>query len=90
MKCEISSFPLHHIDVLVDDVGKGKWRDTSFYGYSERTRRRKSWALLRRLAGASPLPSCVIGDFNDLLSPDDKRGWVDHSNNLFNGFKEVV
>lgn len=90
LKCEIVSYSFHHVDVCIDDARKGKWRITGFYGFPERTCRRESWALLRRLAGTLSLPRCVIGDFNDLLFPDDKWGWVDRPNYLFKGFREAV
>jgi len=35
-------------------------------------------------------PWCIIGDFNDIFSNDDKRGRVQHPQWLFNGFREVV
>lgn len=38
----------------------------------------------------SSLPSCVIGDFNDILSNADKRGRIAHLPWLMRGFKEAV
>jgi hypothetical protein len=38
----------------------------------------------------SPLPWCVIGDFNDLLSQDDKKGLLPHPNWLCTGFRSAV
>lgn len=60
------------------------------YGYPERSRRQESWNLLRHLSRLSPLPWCVLGDFNDLLHIEDKRGRVDHPDWLFRGFREAV
>lgn len=48
------------------------------YGFPKRSHRRESWNLLRTLARMLNLPWCVIGDFNDLLDAEDKRGRVDH------------
>ncbi|XVF57503.1 hypothetical protein PTKIN_Ptkin06aG0210600 [Pterospermum kingtungense] len=36
------------------------------------------------------IPWCVIGDFNDLLHVDDKKGCVPHPNWLYRGFRETV
>ncbi|XP_057800052.1 uncharacterized protein LOC131015604 [Salvia miltiorrhiza] len=66
----------------------GNWRLTGFYGFPDRSCRRDSWNLLRRLAGVNSLPWVVIGDFNDLLDPGDKRGHAPHPNWLFTGFRE--
>ena len=66
------------------------WRLTCFYGFPERNRRRDSWNLLRILHGNSSLPWCIFGDFNDLLSPGDKMGSVEHPSWLFRGFSEAI
>lgn len=50
----------------------------------------ESWNLLSNLAGMSQLPWCIIGDFNDLLLEDDKKGRVDHPQWLFNEFRNAV
>jgi hypothetical protein len=38
----------------------------------------------------SDLPWCVVGDFNDLLSQEDKKGAHPHPNWLCNGFRSAV
>ncbi|XP_058764159.1 uncharacterized protein LOC131637577 [Vicia villosa] len=46
--------------------------------------------MIRELHSISNLPWCIIGDFNDLLSQDDKRGLHTHPNWLCRGYQEVV
>lgn len=41
-----------------------------------RNRRKDSWDLLRTLAVDNSLPWCIMRDFNDILSIDDKKGCV--------------
>lgn len=41
-------------------------------------------------ADLSDLPWCVIGDFNDMLSSEDKRGIHDHPEWCIRGFRSVV
>jgi hypothetical protein len=36
------------------------------------------------------LPWCIVGDFNDLLTQEDKRGNHSHPNWLCNGFRTAV
>ncbi|PNX88188.1 hypothetical protein L195_g044290, partial [Trifolium pratense] len=66
------------------------WRLTGFYGFPEGGRRRDSWNFLRHLASTSQLPWCIIGDFNDILSSDEKRGRNDRPDWLINGFRDAV
>ncbi|PNX92542.1 ribonuclease H [Trifolium pratense] len=60
------------------------WKD------SKRSRRRQAWDLLRELGNMSLLPWCIIGDFNDLLSHEDKKGIHPHPNWLCMGFREAI
>ncbi|KAJ9189741.1 hypothetical protein P3X46_000996 [Hevea brasiliensis] len=76
--------------MIISDNSHRDWRLTGFYGFPERGRRRESWNLLTNLAVASSLPWICIGDFNDLLVADDKRGGYAHPNHLYQGFKNVI
>ncbi|KAK1366647.1 Endonuclease/exonuclease/phosphatase family protein [Heracleum sosnowskyi] len=71
---EIKSYSQNHIDTEINLENIAKWRLTCFHGCPERTRRRESWNLLRNLANQSPLPWAVMGDFNDMLRANEKRG----------------
>jgi hypothetical protein len=48
------------------------------------------WDLLRELRDMSALPWCIIGDFNDLLSQEDKQGQNLHLNWLCDGFRSAI
>ena len=52
----------------------GKWRLTSFYGNLKTHRRDDSWALLERLGKQDDSPWVCIGDFNEVLSVNEKEG----------------
>ncbi|KAL8538771.1 hypothetical protein ACS0TY_000689 [Phlomoides rotata] len=80
------SFSNNHIDLLVNNNDL-EWRVTDYYGIPNRNLRSHSWALLCTLAAASNLPWLCLGDFNDLLFPEDKMSRVDHPNWLFEGFR---
>lgn len=62
----------HFIDFEVNNEQTGRWRYTGYYGYPQRIRRVDSWNLLRELSAASSLPWCILGDFNDISSMDEK------------------
>ncbi|XP_074352235.1 uncharacterized protein LOC141691391 [Apium graveolens] len=80
----------NHIDLVVKERNGSEWRLTGFYGYPERGRRQESWNLIRSLASASTLPWCVLGDFNDLMHNDEKKGRHKHPQNLLNGFRNTI
>ncbi|MCI22403.1 endonuclease/exonuclease/phosphatase family protein, partial [Trifolium medium] len=90
VKCKVMNYSRNFINLIIEDGEKGDWRLTCYYGYPERGRRKQAWDLLRELRGMSPLPWCVIGDFNDLLSQEDKRGLHPHPNWLCAGFQSAV
>ncbi|MCH82830.1 endonuclease/exonuclease/phosphatase family protein [Trifolium medium] len=73
VKCRVMNYSRNFINLIAEDVEKGVWRLTCYFGYPERSRRRMAWDLLRELRDMSNLPWCVIGDFNDLLSQEDKK-----------------
>ncbi|CAJ2632963.1 unnamed protein product [Trifolium pratense] len=90
LKCQIMNYSLNHVDIEVIDDSRGMWRLTGFYGFPEGGRRRESWNFLRHLASTSQLPWCIIGDFNDILSSDEKKGRTDRPDWLINGFRDAV
>ncbi|MCH80360.1 replication protein A 70 kDa dna-binding subunit, partial [Trifolium medium] len=90
LKCHITNYSLNHIDIEVVDEVRGNWRITGFYGFPEGGRRRASWNFLRQLSQTSQLPWCIIGDFNDILSSDEKRGRTDRPDWLIHGFRDAV
>lgn len=71
-KCSILNFYKNFINILVQDVVKGDWRLKCYYGYLERDRRREAWDLICELNLISTFSLCIIGDFNNLLSQNEK------------------
>ncbi|GKV52195.1 hypothetical protein SLEP1_g58784 [Rubroshorea leprosula] len=90
VQLHLKSYSTNHIDMEVQAVGGTKWRFTGFYGYPERHNRRKSWVLIRELAGKSSFPWLIGGDFNDILSLDEKVGGGPQPDWMLRGFQEVI
>ncbi|MCH85516.1 endonuclease/exonuclease/phosphatase family protein [Trifolium medium] len=65
-----------------DTLRQNEWRLTG--------QRRESWNILRMLSQQSHLPWCIIGDFNDILTTEDKRGHAPHPRWLLNGFRQAI
>ncbi|MCH93186.1 endonuclease/exonuclease/phosphatase family protein, partial [Trifolium medium] len=90
ISCRVMNYSRNFINLIVQEKEEAEWRLTCYYGYPERGRRRQAWELLRELRDMSDLPWCVIGDFNDLLAQEDKKGQHPHPNWLCNGFRSAV
>lgn len=88
---DITSYSKNHIDANVRLTGSDKlWRFTGYYGFPDRAQRKKSWQLLKHLASQSSLPWVLMGDCNDILNPEEKRGRCPHPSWLIHGFQEAV
>ena len=74
----------------ITDGVVSRWRLTSYYGFPERGRRRDSWALFRSLRPTFDLPWCCFGDFNDMLSLDNKKEGVPQPEWLHRGLDSVL
>jgi len=74
----------------VNDSLRGRWRLTSCYGMPEGGRRREFWNLLLQLSNLSQLSWCIIGDFNDILSADEKNRRYDRQPWLIQEFQQAV
>lgn len=88
--CKVIEATRHFIEFEVENIQVGRWRYTGFYGCPERRRRRESWSILKYLASKSNLPWCILGDFNDMMYRDEKRGGREHPSNLLMGFTDTI
>ena len=86
----IKSFSHHHIDAIIDEGKPNSWRFTGFYGAPETHRRHESWSLLRLLHNQYSLPWCCMGDFNEILSYEEKQGGPIRSHRQMQDFRDTI
>ena len=86
----IKSFSHHHIDTIIDEGKPNSWRFTGFYGAPETHKRHESWSLLRLLHNQYSLPWCCMGDFNELLSYEEKQGGPIRSHRQMQDFRDAI
>ena len=60
------------------------------YGVVARNLSSRTWDLMRQLSMASPMPWCIIGDLNNLMSQDEKIGGALYPNGMIDGFVETM
>ena len=87
IKVKIQSYSRNHIDaVVIDPESNFKWRITGFYGNPETHCRKESWELLRSLNQKYQLPWLCFGDFNEIVSAEEKYGGVQRSQRQMGDF----
>lgn len=86
---KLRSLSQNHIDVELTTRDMHTWRLIGFYGEPHRNLRERTGDLLRHLARDSNLPWCIIGDMNNIVSQQDKRGGAVYPQRLIDGFNKV-
>ncbi|KAI5427407.1 hypothetical protein KIW84_032721 [Lathyrus oleraceus] len=90
IKCSVFNFSINFVNLMVKDERNDQWRLTCYYGYPDRGRRRQAWDLLRDLRDMDQGLWCIIGEFNDLLSQENKWGIHPHPNWLCTSFWNAI
>ncbi|KAK1373387.1 hypothetical protein POM88_029580 [Heracleum sosnowskyi] len=87
---KLRGFSQNHIDMEVNVKGMTNWSLTWMYGEPNWSQRKKTWDLLRYLTRDSNLSWCVIGDMNNIVSQQDKRGVAQYLRWLIDGFNDTL
>ena len=80
IKVEILSYSVYHLDVFVEEQNVDKWRMTCVYGEAQTHMRHQTWTTLKNISTLSCLPRLCLGDFNEVLHPDEHQGVGQRSN----------
>ena len=72
---------------MTDSESGFQWRITGFYENLETHRRKESWDLLRSLSQNYQQP---FGDFNEIVSVEEKLGGVQRSQKQMDDFREAI
>lgn len=78
------------IDVDLSSPGVDPWRFTGFYGHPETGQRHISWDLLRSLVQPTSPRWVVMGDFNEILSLNEKSGGPLRNNFQMQAFRGAI
>lgn len=71
---DIQSYLGRHIDAIVTEDSGFKWWITGFYGNPEVHRGKELWDLLKALNKKVNFPWLCFGDFNEIVSMEEKMG----------------
>ena len=86
----VDSFSKKHIDAVVNGGSLEAWRFTGFYGELDVNHREEAWNMLRLLQSKPHLPWCCMGDFNELLHTEEKKGGRLRPNAQMQAFREAL
>jgi hypothetical protein len=64
----------HFLHVQVKEKDMDSWLLTVVYASPRKNERRETWHLIHPLATTTTDPWLVMGDFNEIASPDGKKG----------------
>ena len=86
----VDSFSRFHIDAMVGGGTQEAWQFTSFYGESHTDDIMEAWNMLRMLHSKPHLPWLCMGDFNEILFSEEKRGGQVRPYCQMQAFKDVL
>lgn len=86
----VMSYSKNHIDVVIEMKGWSKYRLAGIYGEPDRAKRRETWELICRLHSQTSLPWVLIGDMNNVVRQEDKRGGRPYPTWLVQGFQKCI
>ena len=72
----VQTYTCNHIDALFFNGSNLTCRLTGFYRWPEEQRKHESWQLLKHLHTRISAPWICVGDYNEILSSDEKQGGV--------------
>ncbi|KAK9668284.1 hypothetical protein RND81_13G047800 [Saponaria officinalis] len=85
------SYDQNHVAVDVNgEDGHPFWRALGVYGFPEASNKHKTWAILRREIAKCSHPMIYFGDFNEILSDNEKEGGAPRNGRQIYAFREVV
>jgi exonuclease III len=85
---DIQNYSHRHINgVIKTPMVDVQWKFTGFYGHPDVNKRQESWDLLKVLKQFSPNPWICIGDFNEVISNEEKWGGSNRSSSQMRRFQ---
>ena len=78
------------IDAIVFSPMGPPWRIIGFYGQPDWSRHHETWSLLWHLHSRYSMPWICIGDYNEILSSEEKQGRLPKSHTFMQAFKTAL
>ncbi|KAM6547612.1 hypothetical protein CsatB_019288 [Cannabis sativa] len=87
----LNNFSTNHIDCFIENNEGPSFHFTGFYGHPCTTQRHHTWTMLKLCHDIAPLsPWLVLGDFNEIISNEDKVGGSVRNSSQIDAFRGTV
>ncbi|XP_042958006.1 uncharacterized protein LOC122293492 [Carya illinoinensis] len=90
LNLEIVNYSQGHISAWVMEEAASKWLLICFYGAPETTKRKDTWSMLKSLKPKGDEGWMIVGDFNEILTEDEKWGGKARPESQMELFREVM
>lgn len=91
LKVETNSLSRHHFSADICDFNDTPvWRAVGVYGWPERENKHKTYSLLSSIKSSSSIPCVMFGDFNEIMSQDEKKGGNPRSERAMDAFRGAI
>ncbi|XP_074282427.1 uncharacterized protein LOC141606944 [Silene latifolia] len=88
---ELISYDKNHVMVEVKNAsGEPEWRAVGIYGWPDAESKHLTWRMIRSLRRSSTIPIILFGDFNEIISLNEKEGGKDRREAQMDAFREAL
>ena len=81
---------MYHVECSVLEPSLDPWRVTIVYGEAQTHLRHQTWYTIKNISTSSNLPWLCLGDFNEVLHPDEHEGVGQRSSVQIQAFQDKV
>ena len=86
----VQTYTCNHIGALIFNGSNLTCGSTGFYRWPEEQRKHESWQLLKHLHTRISAPWICVGDYNEILSSNEKQGGVPKPLNHMEAFRATL
>lgn len=91
IKINICSYSVHHVEAeICDNDNIPRWKAINIYGWSETSNKHLTWELMKNLKLRSSLPVVMYGDFNEIISMQEKDWGPVRTERHIDAFREAI
>ena len=87
---QVQHFSINHISFVFTLDDGGATHVTTLYGFPQAGKKHQTWGLIRSLRPPDGVPWLCVGDYNQIMAPEDKRGGNPPDIQIISGLRDVL